>query len=101
MLVYPIRTFRIMRRFKIVKYVKHTLAGGRHVHQWMHKAKMAVLFVLFTCGKEPFVAFVRISCEQSATRTATLTKFTCALLLTSRFLSVVAEACLTPKVSVA
>ena len=39
--------FRILRRLKIIKYVQHMLAGGRHVHQWANKAKIAGLF-LFT-----------------------------------------------------
>ena len=58
------------------------LAGGRHVHQGTHKAKTAGLFVLFTCSTEPFVAFVRILLDHSATRTATTTRLTRALLLT-------------------
>ena len=101
MLVCPIRTFRIMRGFKIIKYVQHALAGVWHFHEWKHKVKMAGLFVLFTCSTEPFVAFLRISGDQSATRPATLTKFTCALTFTLYFLFVIIEACLTPKVSVA
>jgi hypothetical protein len=76
------------------------LAGGRHVRQWTHKARMADLFVLFTCGTEPFDAFVRILGDQNAARNATLTKLTCALLLTFHFF-VFMEACLTPNVSVA
>ena len=70
-LVCPMRSFRILRRLRIIKFVQHNLAGGRHVHQWMHKAKMAGLFVLFTCSTEPFFAFVLISGDQSATRIAT------------------------------
>ena len=78
-LVCPISAFRNRSRLKIIKYVQHTLAGDLHVLQWTHKAKMAVFFFLFTCSTEPFMALVRISGDQSATRTATLTKLTCAL----------------------
>ena len=84
MLIFRIRTFCILRRLEIVKYVQHMLAGGRHVHQWTHEAKMADLFFLFTCATEPFVAFVRISVDQSATRSGTLTKLN-ALFLLPRF----------------
>ena len=62
---------------------------------------MADLFVLVTYGTEPFVTFVCIVCDQSATLTVTLTKFTCALHFTLCFLFVVIEACMTPNVSVA
>ena len=68
------------------------LTGGWHGNQWTHKAKMADLFVLFTCDTYPFVAFVRIIGDQSAVPTTTLTKLTCALAFTSRFLSVFIEA---------
>ena len=101
MLVCPIRTFRIMRSLKIIKCVQHMLAGGRHVHQWMHKANLASLFVLVTCDTEPYVAFVLRMCDQNATRTGTLTKITSALLPTSRFPFVLIEECLNPKLSVA
>ena len=50
------------------------LTGSRHVHQWTHEAKMVGLFFLFTCSTEQFVTFVRISGDQSATGTATLTQ---------------------------
>jgi len=96
-----IRMFRILRRFEIVKYVQHTVAGSRYVHQWTHKAKMAGLFVLFTCSIDPFVTFVRILGDQSATRISTLTKITRALPSTRCFIFMVIKACLTPKVSVA
>jgi hypothetical protein len=62
---------------------------------------MADLFVLVTCGTEPFVAFVLLMSDHSAERTATLTKLTRALTLTSRFLFMIIETCVTPKVSVA
>jgi len=78
--VCPIRPFRILRRLEIVNYLQHMLAGGRDVHKWTHKAEIAGLFLLFTCATEPFVAFVRILGDHSATRTATLTKLTRALL---------------------
>jgi hypothetical protein len=45
---------------------------------------MPGLFVLFAYGTEPFVAFVRISVDQSATRSGTLTKLN-ALFLLPRF----------------
>ena len=56
---------------------------------------MPCLFVLFTCSTEPFVAFVRIVDDQSATRIATLTKLTCALPFSLSFLFMVIEAFLT------
>ena len=77
------------------------MAWGRHVHQWTQKGKMVGPFFLFTCDREPFVAFLRISGDQSAARIATFTMLPRALLLTWGFLFVVIEACLTPKVSVA
>ena len=79
MLVCLIRNFSILRRLKIIKYIEHTLVGARNVHRWTHKAKMAGLFVPFTCGTEPFVVFMRISGDNNAARTATLTKLICAL----------------------
>jgi hypothetical protein len=82
MQVCPIRLFRILRRLDIVNYVQHMLAGVRDVYQWKHKAEMVGLFLLFTCATSPFFAFVRILCDHSAKRTATLTKLTRALLLT-------------------
>ena len=88
-LVCPNRTFRILHRLKIIKYVQHTLAGARHVHEWTHKAKMAGLFVLFTCSTEPLVAFVRVSGYQSAKRSATRSKLSCALPFSLFFLFVV------------
>ena len=100
MLVCRIRTFRILRRLEIIKYVQHTLAGARHVHQWTHK-ELPNLFVLVTCGTEPFVAFLRIVGDQSDTRTTSLTKLTLTLPFTYRFPFVVLEACLTPKLSFA
>ena len=75
-------------------------AGVRHVHQWTHNAKMPDLIVIFTCGTEPFVAFMRIVFDHSAARTATLMKLARSLLLSMCFLLVVPEACLTPKMSV-
>ena len=99
-LVCPIRAFPILRQLKIIKYVQNMLAGGRHVHKWTHKAKMAV-FLLFTCVTEPFVGIVRISGDHIATPTATLTNVTRALIFTFRFLFMVISAHLTPKVSVA
>ena len=46
---------------------------------------MAGLFVLFNCSTEPFVTFVRILDDQSATRIATFTKLTHAVLLAGVF----------------
>jgi hypothetical protein len=97
-LVFPIRAFRILRGLKIVKYVQHMLAGGRYVHLWTYNAKMPCLVVLIKCETEPFVTFLLRTCDQCATRTAKFTKFTCAILLTSRLLFVFIEACMTPKV---
>ena len=97
-----IRTFRILCSPEMVKYIQHMLAGGWHVHQRTRKEKMTDLFVLVTCGTEPFLSFVRILDDQSGTLTTTLTMLTCALFLTFtlRFPYVIIEAYLTPKVSV-
>ena len=51
MLICPIRTVRILRSLEIVKYVQHVLAGGRHVHRYTHKAKMAELCSLYRCHR--------------------------------------------------
>ena len=101
MLICPIGTFRILRSLENIKYVQHMLAGGWYVHQGEHKANMTDIFVLITCDTEPFVAFLRILGDQSATRSTTLSKLTCAVLpFTLRFPFVIIEACLSPKVSV-
>jgi hypothetical protein len=62
---------------------------------------MPDLFVLVTCGTEPFVALLRIVDNHSATRSATLTKLTFILPFNYRFPFVVNKAYLTPKVTVA
>ena len=80
------RTFRILRHLEIVKYVQHMLPGGRHVQQWTHKAKMADISVLLTCDTEPIAAFVLRMCDQSAARTASLTKLNALFFLPSVFL---------------
>jgi hypothetical protein len=61
---------------------------------------MAFLFVLVTCGAESSFAFVHLILDQSAARSATLTKITRAL-LTSRLLFMIIETRLISKVSVA
>ena len=67
----------MLRRFEIIKYVQHMLTGGRHVHSWTHKSKMADFF-LVTYDTEPLDVFVLRFYDQSATRTAIFTKLTCA-----------------------
>ena len=78
MLVCPLRTFRILRRLKIVKFLQRMQDGARQVHKWTHKEKVSGLFVFFKCGREPFVAFVCILGDQSVTRTATFMNLACA-----------------------